>query len=221
MATDEIVYLTADEEDKLHHRPGQRRAGRRGETSRQPASPCAATSAFSSRQSRPRRLHGRLAQADRGRLGGADPVPGARRRQPRPDGLEHAAQAVPLLQPEAPWWARAWSGQSALDSGQVVAGQARRRGHQRDRRHDRGASEDGHDADYQAAQVQPLQPEHLHRPAAGGDKGDSVEQGDVLADSAPPTWASWRWGRTCWWPSCPGKAATTRMPSSSARAGAR
>ena len=40
---------------------------------------------------RAHQLHGRLAQADRvgGRL--ADPVPGARRRQPRADGLEHAA----------------------------------------------------------------------------------------------------------------------------------
>ena len=37
------------------------------------------------------RLHGRLAQADRVGGDGADPVPGARRRQPRADGLEHAA----------------------------------------------------------------------------------------------------------------------------------
>ena len=36
-------------------------------------------------------VHGHLAQADGGRLGRPDPVPGARRRQPRADGLEHAA----------------------------------------------------------------------------------------------------------------------------------
>ena len=37
------------------------------------------------------RLHGRLAQAARVGCGGAHPVPGERRRQPRADGLEHAA----------------------------------------------------------------------------------------------------------------------------------
>ena len=36
------------------------------------------------------RLHGRVAEADRLRGHGADPVPRARRRQPRPDGGEHA-----------------------------------------------------------------------------------------------------------------------------------
>ena len=36
------------------------------------------------------RLHGRVAEADRLGRHGADPVPRARRRQPRPDGCEHA-----------------------------------------------------------------------------------------------------------------------------------
>ena len=40
---------------------------------------------------RPRRLHGRFAQAARLGRRGADPVPRERRRQPRADGLEHAA----------------------------------------------------------------------------------------------------------------------------------
>ena len=40
---------------------------------------------------RPGPVHGHLAQADGRRLGRPDPVPRARRRQPRPDGLEHAA----------------------------------------------------------------------------------------------------------------------------------
>ena len=37
------------------------------------------------------RLHGRLAEADRVGRHGADPIPRARRRQPRPDGRQHAA----------------------------------------------------------------------------------------------------------------------------------
>ena len=40
---------------------------------------------------RPGPVHRRRAQADGGRLGRPDPVPGARRRQPRPDGFQHAA----------------------------------------------------------------------------------------------------------------------------------
>ena len=43
------------------------------------------------RADRPDPVHGHLAQADGRRLGGADPVPRARRRQPGADGLEHAA----------------------------------------------------------------------------------------------------------------------------------
>jgi DNA-directed RNA polymerase subunit beta len=31
------------------------------------------------------------------------------------------------------------------------------------------------------------------------------------------TWASWRWGATCWWPSCPGAATTLKTPSWSAK----
>ena len=42
-------------------------------------------------RARGRRPHGRLARADLVRRDGDDPVPRARRRQPRADGLEHAA----------------------------------------------------------------------------------------------------------------------------------
>jgi len=41
--------------------------------------------------------------------------------------------------------------------------------------------------------------------------GDVIARGDVLADG--PSTASWRWARTCWWPSCPGMATTSRTPS--------
>ena len=68
------------------------------------------TGNFDPRQARGDRLRRRLAQA--ARLGGrlAHPVPRARRREPRPDGLEHAAPGrapPPLARPR--WWARAWS----------------------------------------------------------------------------------------------------------------
>ena len=73
----------------------RRRAGQRAARRRRPlhrrAHPVALPRHLPGGARRPDRLHGRLAQADR--LGGdrADPVPRARRRQPRADGLEHAA----------------------------------------------------------------------------------------------------------------------------------
>ena len=88
--TDEIVYLAAyDEEEKYvaqanahldDGRPLRRRA-RAGPPPRPVPRGAAAAD----------RLHGRQPQAGRVRGDGAHPVPRARRRQPRPDGLEHAA----------------------------------------------------------------------------------------------------------------------------------
>ncbi len=40
-----------------------------------------------------------------------------------------------------------------------------------------------------------------------------VRVGDQLARGDVPTRASWRWARTCWSPSCPGTATTSRTPS--------
>ena len=83
-------YLSAWEEDKLHDRAGQRAARRR----RQPdgrARRGAQDRRLDPGQARGDRLRRRLAEAARLRRGVADPVPRERRRQPRADGLEHAA----------------------------------------------------------------------------------------------------------------------------------
>ena len=119
--TDQIDYLTADEEDRFvvaqansparRRRPPRRGArpgphqGRRGRLPRP----------------RERRLHGRLAAADDLGRDRDDPVPRARRRQPRAHGREHAASgrpAAPLARPR-------WSGtgmelRAAVDAGDVV-----------------------------------------------------------------------------------------------------
>ena len=47
-------------------------------------------------------------------------------------GSNMQRQAVPLLRPRRRWWARAWSIQAALDSGQVMMAEHRGRGGQRD-----------------------------------------------------------------------------------------
>ena len=72
-------------------RPGERAARRGGPLHRPSAIPSRHGDTFPEARAEPGRLHGRLAQADRLGGDGADPVPGARRRQPRADGLEHAA----------------------------------------------------------------------------------------------------------------------------------
>ena len=56
------------------------------------------------------RLHGRFAEADRFRRRLAYSVPRARRCEPRPDGLQHAASGSSDLRPEGRSSARAWNG---------------------------------------------------------------------------------------------------------------
>ena len=86
--------------DRLpRRRRGRGALGRPGERARSTSSghfitervPCRYRDQLPRGRARPDRVHGRQPQA--GRLGrdGADPVPRARRREPRPDGLEHAA----------------------------------------------------------------------------------------------------------------------------------
>ena len=75
-------------------RPGERAARRRGPLHRR-ADPVALPRHVPGGAGRPDRVHGRQPQAGRLRRDRADPVPRARRRQPRPDGLEHAAPGGP------------------------------------------------------------------------------------------------------------------------------
>ena len=143
------------------------------------------------------RLHGRLAEADR--VGGrrADPVPRARRRQPRPDGREHAAAGRP---------AAAVGGPARGDRrGVPRRGGRRRRRHRRGVRHGRGRlgrRDHGQGPQRQPqglrpAQVPALQPGHLHQPEAdrrGGGQGRRRARSSPTA--RPPSRASSRWART-------------------------
>ena len=152
---------------------------------------------------RPGGLHGRVAQA--GRLGGdgADPVPGARRREPRPDGREHAAPGgAPARAPGADRRHR-HRGQAARDSGQVVLSRDGRRSRRRARR---SRIDDPRRrrrrARVPAAEVRSLQPGHLHQPAAQcGARRSRSRPGEVLADSSSTENGELALGRTSWWPS--------------------
>ena len=163
------------------------------------------------------RLHGRLAEADRLGRDGADPVPRARRRQPRPDGRQHAAPGRPA---------------AAL---RRAVHRHRRRGPRRRRRRRRGPRRGGRhrhrrlrrrssstpraDAamhDVPALEVPPVQPGHLHQPEAAGRRGrQGRPQDQVIADGPSTDRASSRSARTSSSRSCRGRATTTRTRSSS------
>ena len=83
-------YLSAWEEDQVHHRAGQCRGGRTGPL-RAGARQRAAGRELHPGAAPSRAVHRRLAEAVGVGGGLAHPVPRERRREPRADGLEHAA----------------------------------------------------------------------------------------------------------------------------------
>jgi DNA-directed RNA polymerase subunit beta len=83
--------------------------------------------------------HGRLAEPARERRGLADPVPRARRREPRAHGLEHAAPGRAARAHEAPLVGTGLEAQSSRATRRVRPRQARRRGRDRSTRAHRGA----------------------------------------------------------------------------------
>ena len=75
-------------------------------------------------------LHRRRAEPDGRRVGRLDPVPGTRRRQPRPDGFEHAAASGAAAGHRAADRRRpAWSRTSPRNSSMVVRARRGRQGH--------------------------------------------------------------------------------------------
>ena len=164
----------------LPRRPGQRRDRRQGQADgRSHHLPLLGRRA--ARVARQGRLHRRVAQAARVGRRGADPVPGERRRQPRADGLQHAAPGGAAHQ------GRGAAGRHRHGGGGGARfGRGHRRApHRRGRpggRHPHRHPRDRGDGPLQArrrhlpaAQVPALQPEHLHQPAPAGDGGRSGE----------------------------------------------
>ena len=139
------------------------------------------------------RLHRRLAQAARLPFGGPRSLPGARRRQPRPDGLEHAASGRSAPPPDRP--AASGTGVEHLvakGSGDVIVckrpGHGRFRRRRADPRPGRRGGQDqglrGRDRPLRPDEIPPDQPEHLFHPAAHHPQGRPVVRGQVLADSS-------------------------------------
>ena len=206
--------LAARRERPLHAGPRRRAPGRRlraGAARRDP-------------------VHGRVAEAARVGGGLAGAVPRERRRQPRADGLEHAAPggaAAAGAQPvrghrhgihHGPRLGRrgghATRRHGGLRGQPAHRGARRRAGLVRRRRLQQGDGRRHLPAD----QVQAVQPEHLHQPAP--DRARRAEGGQgpgAGATGRAPSSASWRSAATCWWRSCPGAATTSRTRSWSPR----
>ena len=144
------------------------------------ASPAATATRSSPWTARQRGLRGRVPQDDGLRGHRHDPLPPERRRQPRPDGRQHAAPGrAPADQPEAPIVATGHGAQELPSTPRcAMLAEGRRRGHQGVRRRYITVRYDSGEAkDYQPDQVPALQPRHLHQPAAhrqcgraGGDR---------------------------------------------------
>ncbi len=88
--TDEVVWLRADEESEAYVASADV-ADRRTTRFRARRSSPGIAADFELDSDRPDSVHRRHAEPDDRRLGRPDSVPRARRRQPGPDGLEHAA----------------------------------------------------------------------------------------------------------------------------------
>ena len=88
--TDEVHLSLGDGGGALLRRAGQRRSTRKGRFT-EDLIVCRHAGDVRDGAARQGRLHGRVAEAARLGRRGADPVPRERRRQPRADGLEHAA----------------------------------------------------------------------------------------------------------------------------------
>ena len=88
--TDEVVYMSAMDEGRYTVAQANAELDAKGKPDRGTGH-LPVRRRIHRRAARGHRVHRRLAEADRLGGRGADSVPGERRRQPRPDGLEHAA----------------------------------------------------------------------------------------------------------------------------------
>ena len=136
-------------------------------------------------------------------------------------GSNMQRQAVPTLRSETPLVGTGMERPVAIDSGVAVV--ARRGGmvdsvdasrivvRVNDERDPGGRAGRRH---LQPDQVHAFQPEHLHQPASAGQCGRHASRAATCWPMVRrPTWASWRWARTCWSRSCPGTATTSRTRS--------
>ncbi len=164
VVTDEVVHLDATQEEDHVIAQANARDRREDEQAQGPAGPVPLTRRrVRRRPAEGSRPDGRLPDPDLVGGDGADPVPRARRRQPRADGLEHAAPGcAPAQARGAADRHRHGAPRRGRQRGRHP-GRQRRRGHLRRRRADRRQPrpEEGR---VRAQQVHALEPGHDHPP---------------------------------------------------------
>ena len=117
-------------------------------------------------------------------------------------GSNMQRQAVPLLEAEEPLIGTGMEFRSAVDTGDVLLAKQRGQGEGRVRRPHPGRDQGRRDRVLRTAQVRALQPGHLHPPEAGGQRGRHGRRREPCWPTGPPPrTVSWRWAATCWWPS--------------------
>ena len=92
-------------------------------------------------------------------------------------GANMQKQAVPLLRAEAPYIGTGIEDRAARDAGDLIQATRGRRGPRGHRRLDHRAVQDARQEGLPACQVPPLEPGHVHQPAAAGDRGREGPQG--------------------------------------------
>ena len=208
----------------VHHRAGQR-AGRRQRQVHDRPRQRAPGRQLHPDAARQGRLHRRLAEAARLGRRLARPVPRERRREPRADGIEHAAPGgAAAAGARRPYVGTGMEYITARDSGAVVV--ARRSGTvdyvDSQRIVVRVEGEDGGDLARDGRrhlpddEVQAVEPEHVHQPEADRPRGPEGPQGaGPRPTGRARSWASSRSGGTCSSRSCRGAATTSKTRSSS------
>ena len=130
-------------------------------------------------------------------------------------GSNMQRQSVPLLRSEAPLVGTGMEYRAAVDAGDVIVAEKAGRGRGGLRRLRHRGQRRRHPDDLPGGQVPPVQPGHLLQPEA--DRRPRAS-GSRSARSSPtaraPTTARWRSAATCWSPSCRGRVTTTRTRSS-------
>ena len=144
-----------------------------------------------------RRSGRRLARADLVRRHGDDPVPRARRRQPRADGLEHAAPGGAAPEDRCAAGRHRHGAPRGARHGRRAAGAQRRHRRLRRRHPDRRQHRRRRARRVRAAEVHALQPGHADPPEAVRE-GRSGRRGrrSCWRTARPRTRARWRWART-------------------------
>jgi hypothetical protein len=119
---------------------------------------------------------------------GHDPLPRERRRQPRPDGRQHAAPGRAAYDHRGPHRRHRHRAQVRR---RLRRGGAHRRGRRRGRQGGRATTssvryDGGETKDYKLIKFCPLQPGHLHQPASHRRVGERVKGRQVWPTAPPP-----------------------------------